>query len=63
MYVKEHERLFNITLKTSLWVRGILIKATSNTISVISWRSVPGENLRSVASHLQTYCVVHLYTD
>jgi hypothetical protein len=47
------------TGKDGLWVRFMVLNATFNNISVISWQSillveetgVPGENYRSAASH------------
>ena len=55
IFIKEH--MFNLLCR--YMVRGMVLNATFNNISVISWRSVllveetgvPGENHRPVPSH------------
>ena len=66
MYILSHERSSCVYLFLQVvWFWFMVFKATFNNIQVILWRSVismeetgvPGENQRSVASHLMLYRV------
>ena len=55
--------IYNIVQLSKVWFRLMVLYASSNNISVISWRSVslveevggPGENYRPVTSHWQAW--------